>query len=126
MLIGFYLSIYQSVISEISGMFGTGGALTGIMIALYFTGAFLSPIVCGELGDRIGKKPVLLAGFIVLTTGVIIVALSKHVLITCAGIFLMGGWPHCLSISIRNGRTRVQILTPMTIAHGRPRSYLFF
>ena len=91
MLIGFYLSIYQSIISEISGMFGTGGALTGILIALYFTGAFLSPIVCGELGDRIGKKPVLLAGFVVLTTGVIIVALSKHILVTCAGVFLMGG-----------------------------------
>jgi len=90
-LLGLFLSVYQSVISDMTGMLGSGSALTGIMISIYFTGAFIVPIIAGELGDRIGKKTVLLTGVAVSTVGLIVAVLSYNFLLTGIGVFLMGG-----------------------------------
>ena len=90
-LLGLFLSVYQSVIGDMSGMLGSGSELAGIMISIYFTGAFIVPIIAGELGDRIGKKTALLAGVAVLIIGLTMAVLSNNVVLTGIGVFLMGG-----------------------------------
>jgi len=90
-LLGLFLSVYQSVIGDMSGMLGSGSELAGIMISIYFTGAFIVPIIAGELGDRIGKKNVLLAGVAVIIMGLTVAVLSHNVVLTGIGVFFMGG-----------------------------------
>ena len=91
LLLGLNLSIYQSVISDISDTFGFEGVFAGFLIALYFLGALVIPAVGGSLGDRIGKKPALLAAAVVMLTGVVVVTQARHVVVLGLGIFLKGG-----------------------------------
>ena len=43
-LLGVYLSVYQSVIGDISADFRLSAGLTGLMISFHFLGSFLLPI----------------------------------------------------------------------------------
>jgi len=89
-LLGLWLSIYQSVISEISDFMGLGGTLTGILIALYFFGALTMPPVAGEVSDRFGKKSVLITAVVVMITGIVTVASTGHIVLAGLGVFLTG------------------------------------
>ena len=89
-LLGLWLSVYQSVISEITDSMGTGGTFTGILIALYFFGALTVPPVAGEVSDRFGKKPVLLTAVLVMVIGIATVASTGHIVLAGLGVFLTG------------------------------------
>jgi len=89
-LLGLWLSVYQSVISEITDSMGSGSTLTGVLIALYFFGALTIPPVAGEVSDRFGKKPVLLTSVVVMITGIVTVASTGHIVLAGMGVFLAG------------------------------------
>ena len=89
-LLGLWLSVYQSVVSEITGSMGSGSALTGILIALYFFGAITMPPVAGEVGDRFGKKPVLLTAVVVMIAGIVTFTSTGHIVLAGLGVFLTG------------------------------------
>ena len=89
-LLGLWLSVYQSVISEITLSVGSGSTLTGILIALYFLGALTMPPVAGEVSDRFGKKTVLIAAVVVMIAGIVTVASTGRIVPAGLGVFLTG------------------------------------
>jgi len=89
-LLGLWLSVYQSVASEITESMGSGSMLTGILIALYFFGALTMPPVAGEVSDRFGKKPVLITAVVVMIAGIATVASTGHIVLAGLGVFLAG------------------------------------
>jgi len=90
LLLGLYLSVYQTVISNITDAMGFDSMMTGLLVALYFLGALLMPLVAGEISDRIGKKIVLLASSAVVVIGILIVAASSNIILICIGVFFTG------------------------------------
>ena len=90
LFLGLYLSVFQSVMNEMSDMLGFDGVFSGVIIAFHFLGALIMPTVAGELGDRIGKRGVLLGAALAMTVGVVIIAFSRHIAPMGFGIFLIG------------------------------------
>jgi len=90
LLLGLYLSTYQAVLSNITGVAGFDGAMSGVLVAIYFLGALIMPIVAGEISDRIGKKVMLLAALAVMIAGILIVVTSVHIVLIGIGIFFSG------------------------------------
>jgi len=90
LLLGLNFSIYQSIIQDINGFFGFDGAASGIMVALYFLGALIAPGPAGELGDRTGKKMVVILSGVLMFSCILLISQARHVFILGAGILLMG------------------------------------
>jgi MFS family permease len=72
---------------------GHGVSAIGFALAAHFFGMFgLSPLV-GRLTDRLGRRPVILAGFATLAAGGTMIAFVPGVVGFSVGIFLVGlGW----------------------------------
>lgn len=90
LLLGVYISVYQSIINSLSKTYSINNASVGIIIALHFIGSLITPIVFGEISDRIGKKPVAIISFSVLLSGLLAVFLFNNLFLIAAGIFLAG------------------------------------
>lgn len=90
-LLGVYLSVYQSVIGDISADFRLSAGLTGLMISFHFLGSFLLPILLGEMGDHIGTRPIVLFAFLMLISGLSLVVLSRAPLLFLLATLLIGG-----------------------------------
>lgn len=90
LFLGIYLAIYQSSMTYITeGMTGKGKA-TGILVALHFMGIMAGPVTLGEIGDKTGKKKVLITAFILILAGMGMVVVSSSVIISGLGLFLIG------------------------------------
>jgi hypothetical protein len=72
---------------------GHGVPAIGVALAAHFLGMFgLSPLV-GQLADRMGRRPTILAGFATIGVGGTLIAMVPGVAGFSAGIFLVGlGW----------------------------------
>lgn len=72
---------------------GHGVSAVGFALAAHFLGMFaLSPLM-GRLADRLGRRATILAGFLTLALGGLLIALVPGVVGFSAGIFLVGtGW----------------------------------
>jgi fucose permease len=90
-LLGVYLSVYQSVIGDISADFRLSAGLTGLMISFHFLGSFLLPILLGEMGDHIGTRPIVLFAFLMMISGLSLVVLSRAPLLFLVATLLIGG-----------------------------------
>jgi fucose permease len=90
-LLGVYLSVYQSVVGDISADFRLSAGLTGLMVSFHFLGSFLLPILLGELGDHIGTRPIVLFAFLMLISGLSLVVLSRAPLLFLVATLLIGG-----------------------------------
>lgn len=88
--IGIYLAIYQSSMTYITEGMANRGMATGILVGLHFLGIMAGPVTLGEIGDRVGKKQVLIAAFVLVLAGMGTVALSRSIPIIGLGIFLIG------------------------------------
>lgn len=89
-LLGIYLTVYQSVISEISNEHSIGPTAMGVIIALHFMGSITAPVIFGEISDRVGKKPVVMISFVIIIAGLLSVYIFDGLLLIAAGIFLIG------------------------------------
>lgn len=90
LFLGIYLAIYQNSINYITEGILNKSTVMGILVALHFIGIMVSPITSGEIGDRVGKKKVFIAAFVVILSGISIVFLFKSVFLIALGIFLIG------------------------------------
>lgn len=73
---------------------GTTYSLTntsiGTIITMVFVGYLISPILTGELTDRVGRKKVLLFAFALLIGGLVLVLLVDSVIAVGVGFFIIG------------------------------------
>ena len=89
-LLGVYISVYQSIISTITKNYSISNTVAGIIISLHFIGSFVAPIIFGEIGDRIGKKSIIIISLNLLIIGLLMVYLFDNILLLAIGIFIIG------------------------------------
>jgi MFS transporter, FHS family, glucose/mannose:H+ symporter len=65
----------------------------GVIFTMLFLGALLSQLIAGPLMDRLGQRPVLLAGLVLISAGVLGISLSRSLRLTLA-CALVGGCGH--------------------------------
>lgn len=90
LLLGIYISVYQSIINNISKSYSINNASVGVIISLHFIGSLIAPVIFGEISDRIGKKSVVIISYNILVAGLLAVYLSDNLLLIAAGIFIIG------------------------------------
>lgn len=88
--LGIYLAIYQNSMNYITEGIANKSLVMGVLVALHFIGIMVGPITSGEIGDRIGKKKVLVVAFVVILIGISIVFLVGTITVIAIGIFLIG------------------------------------
>lgn len=71
LLLGVYISVYQSIINSFSKIYSINNAVVGIIIALHFIGSLIAPVIFEEISDRIGKKPVVIISLSILISGLL-------------------------------------------------------
>lgn len=90
-LLGLYLSVYQSVLEDLSNDFMLKPSQVGLIISFHFIGSILLPMVLGELSDRVGSKPALFTSFSCIILGLFIFLSGRSAFIFCVGSMLAGG-----------------------------------
>ncbi|MBT3318318.1 MAG: MFS transporter [Clostridia bacterium] len=90
LFLGICLSMLQRIVSEIGSSFALSNTSVGTIITMVFVGYLISPILTGELTDKIGRKKVLLIAFSVLIGGLALVLLVDSVVAVGAGFFIIG------------------------------------
>jgi MFS family permease len=70
--------------------------LISVSVSIHVVGMFGLSIPLGRLSDRIGRRPLLLAGCAILAAGSLLVPTSSQYLVITTGTFLVGiGWSCC-------------------------------
>lgn len=70
-----------------------------VSVAIHVVGMFGFSLPLGALADRLGRRPILLAGTVVLAAGAVLVPTSQEYWVITAGTFLVGlGWS-CVNIA---------------------------
>ena len=90
LFLGLNLSMLQRIVSEIGRKYSLSNTSVGTIITMVFVGYFISPILIGELTDKIGRKKVLLSTFFALLTGLIVALLGNNPIAIGAGFFIVG------------------------------------
>jgi len=62
----------------------------GTIVSLHFVGSIITPIISGEIGDRIGKKLVVIIAFVVFNIGLALIFFFANIFLLAVGIFLIG------------------------------------
>ena len=88
--LGMYLSMIQRIVNEIAVSFSLNNMMMGLLIMTTFIGFFLSPILTGELSDKIGRKPMIVSAFIIMTAGSLLMVLINLPITVGTGLFLNG------------------------------------
>lgn len=90
LFLGICLSMLQRIVSEIGTAFSLSNTAVGTIITMVFVGYLISPILLGELTDKVGRKKVLLFGFSVLISGFALVLFIDSVVAVGIGFFIIG------------------------------------
>jgi len=90
LFLGIHLAIYQNSINYITEGIKNKNMIMGTLVALRFIGIAIAPIMSGEIGDRIGKKKVLIVALVIISLGIAMIILSKSIFLISLGIFLTG------------------------------------
>lgn len=88
--LGIYISVYQNHLNTISSAYSISSTIVGTIVALHFIGSIITPIISGEIGDRIGKKAVVINAFALLNTGLVLLFFFSSIYLFAAGVFLIG------------------------------------
>ncbi len=90
LFLGLNLSMLQRIVSEIGAKYSLSNTSVGTIVTMVFLGYFISPILTGELTDKVGRKKVLLFTFIAQLAGFLIALLINSPFAIAAGFFIVG------------------------------------
>ncbi len=90
LFLGLNLSMLQRIVNEIGSKYSLSNTSVGTIITMVFLGYFISPILTGELTDKVGRKKVLLFTFTAQLTGFLIALLINNPFAIGAGFFIIG------------------------------------
>lgn len=90
LFLGIHLAIYQNSINYMTEGIANKSMVMGMLVALRFIGIMIAPVMSGEIGDRIGKKKVLITALVIITVGISMIILSNSIFLIALGIFLTG------------------------------------
>jgi fucose permease len=88
--LGIYLSAYQSLVDAIKVSFLIDNTTVGFIIALHFVGVTVLPLITGEIGDRFGKKTVIMMGFIFFLAGLVVIIFAQTIVLLAVGVLFVG------------------------------------
>ncbi len=87
---GFLLGGMQLIMLQLSSHFGLDIAGMGLLVSSQHISALIMPVICGNIADRIGKKPVLLVCVGVFAVGCALAAISPGIGLYLVSAALMG------------------------------------
>lgn len=89
-MLGIHMAMLQSVLERMSADLNLSLTAAGSLVTFNFVGVLLGPLLAGELGDRIGRKPVALAAMAGYMAAAVLAAFAGNYGILAASILLMG------------------------------------
>src|SRR5262245_9768551 len=90
--LGLLTAAIGPALPDLAARSGSGLAAVGAVITALFLGALVSLLVAGPLNDRLGQRPVLLAGVVLLALGTLGLAASHELslMLACAVVAGLG------------------------------------
>jgi fucose permease len=90
--LGLLTAALGPALPDLAARSGSGLAAVGAVITALFLGALVSLLVAGPLNDRLGQRPVLLAGAVLLALGTLGLATSRELplMLACAAVAGLG------------------------------------
>lgn len=83
-------NVLSPILDTLTGQFGVSSARVGLLISVFTAPAIFIIPVAGVLADHYGRKPMLLAGLLLLGIGGTAIALSRNFTVALALRFLQG------------------------------------
>ena len=85
--------MYLPALPQIGSDFGSGADAVQLTLSLYMAGFALAQLVCGPIADRFGRKPVMIAGFLLFDIASVGCELATDIetLILCRFLQALGG-----------------------------------
>jgi len=90
LLLGLTTSALGPMLPDLAGLTGTDLAVVGSLFTALFLGALLAQVAAGPLSDRIGQRPVLVGGLIMMSAGMLGLTFSPAISLSLAFAFLSG------------------------------------
>lgn len=99
--LGFEAGGFQFILLEIAQEFQLNNTAMGSFVSVESAAIMMGPLLFGGLGDRIGKKPVVIFFAFVFVIGCFIITNTLSLIVLFIGIFLVGfGYSLCQSATI--------------------------
>ena len=89
-LLGYYIATYQYSLLAIAADFSLDEVQIGVLVGLNYGTHMILPVLFGILADRIGKKPFLILGCIMLAAGILLFLKANNFATMIAITFLAG------------------------------------
>lgn len=86
----FCIDVYLPSMPAMSLYFNVSDALVQFSLSIYLIGFALSPLICGPITDRFGRRRVILSGLVALTITSLLCAVAQYIEILLLARFLMG------------------------------------
>ncbi len=87
---GFYLSMYQISVLQISEVFKLSSFMMGVIVAAQFAGFIVPPFVLGTLCERIGKRGVMMIALPLMILGTFLISVTNNIILFIAGVLIIG------------------------------------
>ena len=79
-----------NILPSYTDYFDLNDATTGLNTASVFIGGFLGPLVSGIIADRIGRRPAIFWGSLVMIIGIIIQTAAQNIAMFVIGRIILG------------------------------------
>jgi MFS family permease len=79
-----------NILSSYTDYFHLNAATTGLNTASVFIGGFFGPIFAGVLADRLGRRPAIFWGSLVLLVGIVLQTAAQNVAMFVIGRIILG------------------------------------
>lgn len=90
LLLGCHIAVLQSLLERITSDLSFSITAAGSLVTFDFLGVLLGPLLTGELGDRFGRKPILLTGLGLYVAAVSLMICARSYALMAVAILLVG------------------------------------